>query len=225
MILTAVVCLILAGSLAFILAGAFRLDRETRALDEQFAQEQEKTRETIDKLKEQEAVLETEAADIQESGNPSEENETEFSQENPDVQTVEKADSSEPLLVSILDCLQGEALKESSLYMDNPGIYFIARQIIEGDEIYQRAESKIRPDISGISLTDLRYLKMPYYNKNGEIRVGEMIVKTSISQEVLDGCLELFRQKHQIVSMNLDDHIWIEDDDAESIISRLKEEQ
>lgn len=201
MIFTSVICLVLAGSIIYLLAGTLRLNRETRALDEQFAQEQEKTRETIDKLKEQEAAIDTETADISEP---------------------EPSPTPESLLVSILDCLQGETLKESSLYMDNPGIYFTAQQIFDGDEIYQRAESRINPDKSGLSLSELRYLKMPYYNIKGEIQVGEMVVKASVSQEVLDGCLELFRQKQQIVSMNLEDHIWIEEDDAVSIIEKLK---
>ena len=86
MIFTSVICLVLAGSIIYLLVGTLRLNRETRALDEQFAQEQEKTRETIDKLKEQEAAIDTETADISEP---------------------EPSPTPESLLVSILDCLQG----------------------------------------------------------------------------------------------------------------------
>ena len=243
-LLTVAICLVLAGVVAFFLIGIRRLDRNNQRLDEQFLQEQEKTRETIDKLKEQEAELDSAIADIKGEDADQETNGIRESQSGQEMESIEEAEpnqetgvvqesesgqeqngipevtpTQETLLVSILDCLQVETLKESSLYMDNPGIYFTAQQIVEGDEIYQRAKSQI--DSENISLRELRYLKMPYYNTKGEIQVGEMIVKASISQEVLSGCLELFQEKRGISSMNLDAHIWITEEKAQDILDKL----
>ena len=201
-ILGIVACLAVAGAIAFLAAGAWRLRQRDREMDEQFALEQEKTQETINRLKEQEAALDTEIEGIR-------------------VEDSKIRPETGDYLVSILDCEPGALLDEAYLYPDNPGIYFTAQQIAEDGEIRERAGEKIDPKVTGIPLEELRYLKMPYYDTEGNVCVGEMIVRASVSQEVLNACRKLFEEKTQLFGMALEDHIWIEEENCESIMKKI----
>lgn len=205
------ICLVLLGGGSFFAMRFFRLRQENRQLEEQFARELQESRKTIDKLKEQEEDLDTRIADARSDDESDEQ----------DLNGPEDEDDTEPqLLVSILACEPGELLPESALYMDNPGIYFTAEEIHEEDAVYQRIPDSVH--LEDMSLDQLRYLKMPYYNLEGEIRVGEMIVNSSIAQEVLEGCLTLFREKYKISSMELETQCWPEEKSWSSLKNKLQ---
>lgn len=215
LILVIVLCLAVAAGGGFLLMRTLRLRQETQQLDEQFAKELEESRKTIDKLKEQETELDADISDAVEKQKDS--GAAEGNMEN--VPSV--TPTPEPLLVSIRDRRPGEILSPESLYMENPGIYFTASQISEGDEATQRIRSILSQKNKDIDLEQLRYLKMPYYDQKGEIVAGEMIVNTEISGNVLEGFLELFRKKEKIQSLDLEENLWTEPEDWTTIKNKF----
>ena len=66
-----------------------------------------------------------------------------------------------------------------------------------------------------ISLDDLSYLTIPYYDFNYEIQYGHLVVNASLAEEVLDIFAELFDIKYPIERMELVDKYGA--DDYESI--------
>lgn len=199
LILAVILCMILAAGAACMLMRAFGLEKKDRQLDEQFERELEESQKTIDKLKEQEAEMETDVSSTFDDP---------------------LSPTTETLFVSLADCRPGEILSAETLYMDNPGIYFTARQILEGDEIYQRIQEWLLQEKSDVAFKSLRYLKMPYYDQEGKILVGEMIVNAEISQKVLDAFQESFQMKQKISALNLEENLWAEPEAWTDIKSR-----
>lgn len=182
------------------LRNAYLLNRDDRQLDEEFTEELEESRKTIDQLKEREEELETDIQKAEEEKNNI------------------PASASVPLLTSIMDCQPGEVLPEESLYLDNPGIYFTASPILEDSEKNQRIIDMLPSNKNADFYAQLRYLKMPYYQQNGEVHVGEMVVRKELSQAVLDSFLELFQKKQVFPSMNLEDNLWVEEENLSNIL-------
>ena len=58
---------------------------------------------------------------------------------------------------------------------------------------------------AGISLSDLRYLKLLYYDYGGRVRRGEMICNKAISDDLLYIFKELYKAKYPIASIRLID--------------------
>lgn len=193
-----ILCAALAAGAVYMLIRTFRFEVTNRQLDEQYERELEESRKTIDKLKEQEAELKSDVSQASKAPSP----------------------TPQPLLVSIMDYDSGETIPEDSLYMDNPGIYFTARQISDGDEIYLRIKERLSQDGNSVAPDSLRYLKMPYYDQEGKILAGEMVVNAEISQQVLDAFLDAFQNKQRISSMNLEDNCWTEPKDWEELKNR-----
>lgn len=193
-----ILCAVLAAGAVYMLIRTFRFEETNRQLDEQYERELEESRKTIDKLKEQEAEITSEISRTAESSSP----------------------TPQPLLVSIMDYDPGEVIPEDSLYMENPGIYFTARQISDDDEIYLRIQECLSQNGNSAAVDSLRYLKMPYYDQEGKILAGEMVVNAEISQQVLDAFLDAFENKQRISSMNLEDNCWTEPRDWANLKNR-----
>ncbi len=68
------------------------------------------------------------------------------------------------------------------------------------------------PADATVSPTDLRYLRIPYYNYSGEIVLGELVCHKSIALDVLDIFRELFRHKYAICQMVLIDNYGADDE-------------
>lgn len=189
-----VLCLLLAAGAGFLAVRAVKLGRERRQMDAQFEKELEESRKTIDQLKKQEAEID---ADISTAAEEK-------------AAILTPSPTPEPLLVSLFECQPGEVLPEERLYMDNPGIYFTASRIQEGDAVYQRISDS--PSIKSITpaLAQLRYLKMPYYDQKGEILTGEMVVNAEISQHVLDAFLSAFKKRQKMEPVTLEENLWTE---------------
>ncbi|MDO4305640.1 MAG: hypothetical protein Q4C77_02315 [Eubacteriales bacterium] len=219
-ILVSVLCMVLAAGGGFLVMRTLRLREETQHLDEQFAKELEESRKTIDKLKEQETELEKDLSQESEEKQDADAAKEQESEET-DEAVPSLTPTPGPVFVSIMDCLPGEILPAERLYMENPGIYFTAAQIAEGDDIYRRFSDRLSQENGENPLERLRYLKMPYYDDQGEIRVGEMVVNAEISQEVLDAFLELFQKKQEISSLNLEENIWMKPDDWSALKNKF----
>ena len=88
--------------------------------------------------------------------------------------------------------------------------YFRIYKIKKNDRIYKRIYGKSYSDNPNIALSDLRYIKVLYYDFDGRIRVGEIIVNKSIAADTRDVFLELFKIKYQIRKMRLIDRYYTE---------------
>lgn len=152
----------------------------------------EEYRQEAEQLKEQTADLQEQLLELQE-------------------EQAAKEEAAPDVLESIREYPAGEILAEEQLDHSALEQYFTASEIVEGDAVYQRIIGKSYRENPDIGLEELRYLKMPHYNFEGKIQVGEMIVHADISQEVLDIFRELFEQQYQIQSMYLVDNYWTGD--------------
>ena len=124
---------------------------------------------------------------------------------------IEIQESSEPE-VQILDpSLSGEEMET----------YFQAREISEGDEIYDRISGKSYRENDHIALGDLRYLTLLHYNFDHQIQVGEMIVNEAAAEDVLDIFRELFGREYEIQSVFLIDDYWTGDPDTTDTASTM----
>lgn len=121
----------------------------------------------------------------------------------------------EPAFLESLSGLSpGTVLSEEELDFDNLDQYFMAWEIEEGDNLYERINGKSYKKNDYVPLESLRYLKMPHYNFDGQVQVGEMIVSEDILEDVFAIFKELFQAKYQIQSMYLVDNYWTGDPDT-----------
>ena len=73
------------------------------------------------------------------------------------------------------------------------------------DEIFARIKGKSYPDGCTLSLDELRYLHVLHYDFDGNITEGEIIVNTSVAEDVLEIFRELFDIEYPIEKMVLID--------------------
>ena len=109
-------------------------------------------------------------------------------------------------LTSIADLKAGTLLSSSQIDKNNLSQYFTAVKIEEGDSVYQRINGKSYQKNNDIKLSDLRYLRTLYYDFDGKVRAGELIVNQSIAKDTLAVFRELFEMKYQIRKMRLVDN-------------------
>lgn len=124
------------------------------------------------------------------------------------------AETGPAFLESLSGLSPGTVLSEEELDFDNLDQYFMVWEIEEGDNLYERINGKSYKKNDYVPLESLRYLKMPHYNFDGQIQVGEMIVSQDILEDVFAIFKELFQQKYQIQSMYLVDNYWTGDPDT-----------
>ena len=86
--------------------------------------------------------------------------------------------------------------------------YFNGRFIADGDEIYNRILNKTFKKHPDISIDQLIYVKLMYYDYNHEIKQGEMIVNKDIFWDVIDIFSVLFENEYEINSIKLVDDLW-----------------
>lgn len=122
-------------------------------------------------------------------------------------------------LSDIIYTLQpGSVLDEASI--SDSFLYFKIYEIKEGDEVFNRINGKSYRPNNDIALSDLRYLKVLYYDFDNQITVGEIIVNKSIAESTLSVFKELFAKKYQIKSMYLVDDFWTGDGASTDIASQ-----
>lgn len=84
------------------------------------------------------------------------------------------------------------------------------------EELQKRMEGKSMKGLTGITYDDLSYLKIPYYDFDGNVQTGEMVVNKKIADEVLLIFQELYQIKYPIQKMVLIDEY---DDEAQKMNS------
>lgn len=134
-------------------------------------------------------------------------------QENPTQETV-PPETEPPYLESLSGLEPGTCLDSGQVNFDNLDAYFMSWEIEEGDNLYERINGKSYRENKYVPLNSLCYLKMPHYNYDGVIQVGEMIVSKEIKDDVIQIFKELFEAKYQIQSMYLVDNYWTGDPDT-----------
>jgi len=83
--------------------------------------------------------------------------------------------------------------------------YFRSFEVKTGTDLYNRILNKSYKPGGGMPLADLRYLKVLYYDFNGTVRVGEIMVNKSIADRTRRVFYELYKNKYPIRKMRLID--------------------
>ena len=129
----------------------------------------------------------------------------------PETEPVTEPETQPVRLESLSGLAPGTVLDTEQIDFDHLDRYFMSWQIEEGDNLHRRIDGKSYRDNPYVPLSSLRYLKMPHYNFDGRIQVGEMIVNKDIQDDVISIFKELFRSGYQIQSMYLIDNYWTGD--------------
>ena len=79
-------------------------------------------------------------------------------------------------------------------------------------EVEARMRGKSYPEGASIALSDLRYLRLSYYDFSGTPRTGEMVCNAAIAQDLLEIFEALFEAKYPIRSIRLVDDFGGSDD-------------
>lgn len=182
--------------------GVRELKRMTGAM-ESLEQEKAQLDEQLARLSEQNTALEEQNMELNEKVIEAEEERERLLQ-------LEEQRQAEAAAISIAELSPGTIL-DAEAVLEHAGDFFIAEEIAEGGEIYNRINGKSYRENPNIGLSNLAYLKMVHYNFDHQIQVGEMIVNKDICEDVLDIFEELFVQEYEIQSMRLIDNYWTGD--------------
>lgn len=87
---------------------------------------------------------------------------------------------------------------------------FTENAISEG--VFRRIKGKSYRQNPHISLSELRYLKVLHYDREGKIRLGEMICNKAIASELIEIFRELFDNHYPIERMRLIDNYDADDE-------------
>ena len=79
-------------------------------------------------------------------------------------------------------------------------------------KVQARMVGKSMPDNANITFKDLRYLRIPYYDFEGEIQEGEMVCNKAIALDLLDIFRTLFAAEYQFCSIRLIDDFNADDE-------------
>lgn len=182
------------------------------------AQKHEKMMEELERMQEnQEPGIREDTPDGNDEAAETEAAETnpiEIEPEGTKAAETKAAETGPAFLESLSGLSPGTVLSEEELDFDNLDQYFMVWEIEEGDNLYERINGKSYKKNDYVPLESLRYLKMPHYNFDGQIQVGEMIVSQDILEDVFAIFKELFQHKYQIQSMYLVDNYWTGDPDT-----------
>ncbi len=86
------------------------------------------------------------------------------------------------------------------------GRYFQIYKIRKGDRVYKKIAGRSYDPNGAVKLSDLRYIRMLYYDFKGKIRSGEIIVNRSIAKDTRAVFRDLYKAKYQIRKMRLVDN-------------------
>ena len=212
----AVVCVVVSVTAGIAIGILFQQKESILRLSEENAalmQELEELRGRQEEAGSQETLAEGEETSFEappeDTAAESEPEETETEKE-----TEEPEETKPPQLVSLSGLEAGTILSKEQIDFSNLDAYFMSWEIEKGDNLYQRMNGKSYQENNEVPLESLRYIKMPHYNFNGQIQVGEMVVSKEILEDVFGVFKELFEAEYQIQSMYLVDNYWTGDPDT-----------
>ena len=168
----------------------------------------EETKPETKSEEEEEPASEAEEQKTEEEEEPASEEESE--QLNPD----EAGDDSgvltgDELYMAVYMKATEEPLTENEIA--NIDGFFQSYTISYDDPVYSRIAGKSYQENPYIGLDSLRYLRIPHYDFNHEVRLGEMIVNVGIADSALAIFRTLFDNEYEINSIRLIDDFWAGD--------------
>ncbi len=134
--------------------------------------------------------------------------------ESDDATQLTDIESEPEILTDLSQYAPGDRISAKSLDMTALDRYFTKQDITKDDAIYQRINGKSYRENPNVSLSSLTYVRMPHYNFDGEVQLGEMILSKDIVDDAIWVFEELFRNQYQIKSMYLVDNYWTGDGDS-----------
>ena len=126
----------------------------------------------------------------------------------PEVTAAPTVEPVPALLTDITTLPPGYVFKDGEFDYEAIDGYFVSREIVPGDGIFERINGKSYYENDNVALSDLRYLMVPHYNFEGKIQVGEIIVNAQLAEEFIEIFKEFFEIGYQINSMYLIDNYW-----------------
>lgn len=131
--------------------------------------------------------------------------------EEPETEPVISTETKKTLDIAEIQAMEaGSVLDISGL--EQEGI----KQLFSSSELSQEVQQRIwncsYHENETIGLEDLRYLRVLHMGFDGETHIGELIVNQSISEDVLEIMMELYRQGYPIEKMILIDAYGAEDE-------------
>ena len=87
---------------------------------------------------------------------------------------------------------------------------FVSQPVPKDVEMRMRGRSL--PDSAKVSLSELRYLTLPYYDFNGNIKKGEMVCNKAVAKDLLYIFRALFSRGYPICSIRLVDDFNADDE-------------
>lgn len=84
-------------------------------------------------------------------------------------------------------------------------------------QVEARMRGRSLPDGASIALSELRYLRLSYYDFSGEPQVGEMVCNVAIAQDLLEIFEALYEARYPICSIRLVDDFDASDDISMSV--------
>ena len=126
----------------------------------------------------------------------------------PEVTAVPTEEPTPSPLKDITALPPGYVFKDGEFDFEALDGYFVIREIVPGDGIFERINGKSYYENDNVALSDLRYLTVPHYNFEGRIQVGEIIVNARLAEEFIEIFKEFFEIGYQIKSMYLIDNYW-----------------
>lgn len=117
------------------------------------------------------------------------------------------------------ESVETEEIEVEEEPVQKPQSVFTAVEIVPGDAVYNQIIGKSYVDNPNVALSDLRYLKLSYYDFNHEVQEGEMIVNKAIADDVINVFKELFECEYEFYSMKLIDNFWTGDPDSSDTAS------
>lgn len=209
-----VLCMVLALALGISFALNYQKKQQVLSLLQQNRQLMREI-EKEESEAEQEA-MEAQQQDLAEEDNKASKQEETQQEENQqkETQTDAAMETSSPYLENLSGLEPGTIISQDRLDFSDIDKYFMSWEIEEGDNLYERIHGKSYQDNDYVPLSSLRYLKMPHYNFDGSIQVGELIVSKDIEEDIFRIFKELFQAEYQIESMYLIDNYWTGDPDT-----------
>lgn len=91
------------------------------------------------------------------------------------------------------------------------GAYVFVSEAIP-QSVFERMQNVSLPENAKINLDDLRYLLLPYYDFDGQVKIGEMVCNRLIAKDLLMIFRRLFEIGYQFCSIRLIDDFGASDD-------------
>ena len=121
-----------------------------------------------------------------------------------------ETEEAKPAQYAVSDYGPGDLVGEDAVYILGSSSFFQETEI--SDSLFQRIYGKSYKEDCIIPREDLRYIRVLYYDFNGNRRYGELVSNKAISRDLVEIFQELYNQKYRIEKIRLVDDYDADDD-------------